>query len=423
MHCGFFRATTLSFRALIAVNLAGVASTARADWPQWRGPLRDDVSQETGLLKSWPEGGPPRVWHFEDCGLGYSGPAIVGDRLYIMGSRDGVELLLAIDVTTGKEVWHAEIGKEYENDYGNGPRGTPTVDGERVYALGAQGTLVCVNRADGNVLWTKSMEDLGGKTPQWGYCESPLVHDELVLCTPGGEQGAVAAFDKISGELAWQTADEKSGAGYSSIVPHQCNGSVELVQLLPQALVGLDPASGKTLWKEGFPGSVAVIPTPVIRDNLVYVAAGYGAGCMLVEVGPDFAAKKLYDNKTMVNHHGGVILVGDSVYGYSDGKGWVCQDLKSGDMTWHDKDALGKGAVACADGMLYCLSEDGGEAVLVEPSTKAWKEVSRFTLDPQTELRKPKGKIWTHPVVCDGKLYLRDQNLLFCFDVKDAAQQ
>lgn len=405
--------------ALLA--LAAVAPTlSGADWPQWRGPNRDDVSTETGLLKSWPEGGPRRVWLFEDCGVGYSGPAIVGNRLYIMGARDGNDLLLAIDATTGEELWFAHVGEMVENNWGDGARGTPSVDGDHVYGMGSQGNLVCVSAAQGELVWTKSMEELGGNRPNWAFTESPLVYKDLVLCTPGGEQGAIAALNKNTGEVVWQSADVTSEAHYSSIVLAQRAQGDEFVQLLPDQLVGVDAKDGKLLWSQPWPGRVAVIPTPIVKDDLVYVTSGYGIGCMLVGVGPDHAVELVYENKEMKNQHGGVILVGDHVYGHSDDVGWVCQDLKTGERVWRDRESLGKGAVAYADGMLYCISEDEGEVALVEASPEGWNEHGRFKLDPQTEVRKPAGKIWTHPVICDGKLYLRDQNLLFCFDIKAA---
>jgi hypothetical protein len=190
----------------------GWTAGGQADWPQWRGPNRDDISTETGLLKSWPEGGPRRVWLFEDCGLGYAGPAVVGDRLYIMGARDGTEYLLAINVENGREQWAAPIGELYENDWGGGPRGTPTVDGELVYALGGQGNLICARVSNGDVVWSKSMQDLGGTTPNWGYCESPLVYENKLFCTPGGDQGSLAALDKQTGQVLWQSSELKSGA-------------------------------------------------------------------------------------------------------------------------------------------------------------------------------------------------------------------
>lgn len=386
-------------------------------WPQWRGPLRDDVSTERGLVQRVPAEGPPRVWLFENCGVGYSGPAIVGDRLYILGARDGTDFLLSLDATNGKELRATPLGATYENDWGNGPRCTPTVDGDSIYVLTGPGILACV-KTDGTLVWTKSMvDDLGGKVPIWGYCESPLVLGDKVYCTPGESQGAIAAFDKMTGELLWRTKELADVAHYSSIVPMQHDGKTILVQLLFKEVVGVDPTNGTVLWTVPFDGNVAVIPTPVVSEDMVYVTAGYGVGCMAIKLTGD-EPEVIYQNKNMTNHHGGVILVDDHIYGYSDGKGWVCQELETGDMSWREREALGKGAIAYADERFYCLSEDTGELVMIAADSNEWQEHGRFTLEPQTQIRKEKGKIWTHPVIADGKLYLRDQDLLFCFDVK-----
>lgn len=403
----------------LLASLSLLTVVARAEWPQWRGANRDDISPEQNLLQDWPEGGPPRVWMFENAGVGYAGPAIVGDRLYTMGARDGKEQLLVLDANTGKELDAIEIGDVLENNWGDGPRGTPTVDGKFVYALGAQGNLVCIEAATGDLQWKTTMQDLGGAVPTWGFTESPLVYEDLVVCTPGGENGAIAALDKKTGKVVWQTADVTTGAHYSSLVVREGKDGPELVQLLADQIVGLNPKNGAVLWSSPFAGKVAVIPTPIIKDNMVYVTAGYGVGCKLVEIGDDGEAKDVYDNKVMKNHHGGVILLGDHVYGHSDDVGWVCQELKTGDRVWRDREAFKKGSIAYADDRFYCFSEDEGEVVLIEPSTEGWKEHGRFKLDPQTDQRKPAGKIWTHPVINNGKLYLRDQNLIYCYDISE----
>jgi outer membrane protein assembly factor BamB len=352
-------------RTLLAFSmaLACAATSARAlDWPQWRGPDRTDVSKETGLLESWPAGGPKRLWLYENAGAGYAGPAIVAGKLFTMGTRDGAEILIALDANLGKELWYARIAELFKESRGDGPRSTPTVDGDQVYAMSGQGNLVCASTADGRILWQQSMTDLGGKRPQWGYTESPLVDGDQVVCTPGGNKGALAAFDKNSGKLRWQSADFTDVAHYSSIISENVNGASQYVQLTSQSIVGIAPKDGKVLWKTSFPGRVAVIPTPIHRDGQVYVTAGYGVGCKSVKIGPNNQVSTLYENKVMKNHHGGVVLVGDYLYGHAD-PGWVCQNFKSGEEVWNHR-GFGKGAIAYADGMLYCLDEGSGTVVL-----------------------------------------------------------
>ncbi len=403
---------------IFACLLVTLASAPALDWAQFRGPDGSDVSKETGLLKQWPEGGPKQVWLYKDAGSGYSGFSVVAGKLFTMGTRDGNEILLALDAATGKELWAAVLGKILTNNWGDGPRGTPTVDGGRVYALGGQGALVCANAADGKVIWTVSMKDLGGKTPGWGYTESVVIDGAQVVCTPGGASGTIAALDKMTGKALWQSKEITDGAQYSSIVAASINGEKQYVQLTMQTYFGVSAKDGAVKWRLPFPGKTAVIPTPIVRDNLVFVNAGYGVGCQLAEVKAGNEAAVVYENKTMKNHHGGVLLLGENLYGYSDGIGWLCMDFKTGNQVWAERSKLGKGAATCADGMLYLLDEGSGTVVLIKASPKGWAEHGRFKLDPQTTIRNPQGRIWTHPVISGGKLYLRDQDLIFCFDVK-----
>ena len=388
------------------------------DWPQWRGPDRSDVSKEAGLLQEWPEGGPKQLWLFKDAGLGYSGVAVVGDKLFTMGGKDESEFLICVDVKSGKQLWSSKIGPVLKNRWGGGPRGTPTVDGANVYALSGEGVLVCAQNSDGKILWQHTMKEYGGKIPGWGYTESPLVDGDKVVCTPGGSRGSIVALDKISGKTIWQSTDFTDPAQYSSIITIEANGVRQYIQLTMTHVVGLSAKDGAVLWTTSWPGDTAVIPTPIFHEGYVYVTAGYGAGCKLVKIEPGNKVKEVYENKVMKNHHGGVVLVGEHLYGHSDGGGWVCQDFKTGKEVWSERRKLGKGAVSSAEGMLYCLGEDNGTVVLVEASPKGWTEHGRFKLDPQTTQRSSQGKIWTHPVVANGKLFLRDQELLFCFDIK-----
>jgi outer membrane protein assembly factor BamB len=369
------------------------------------------------LLKQWPAEGPKKIWTNDDAGLGYSGFAVVGDTLYTMGARDAVEYVIAIDTATGKQRWSAEAGPLLTNGWGNGPRSTPTVDGDKVYALSGKGHLVCVSAKDGSLVWKTTMEEIGGKVPGWGYTESVLVEGNAVVCTPGGAKGSIAAFDKTTGKQLWQSAELMDPAQYASIIPIDANGTRQLVQLTGQSIASINPADGKLLWRSDFPGKTAVIPTPIFSDGQVFVAAGYGVGCKSVKIGPGNALTDLYSNTSMVNHHGGVILHDGYLYGFSDGGGWTCMDFKTGEVKWAEKKALHKGAIHYADGQFYLLEEDTGTVALIDASPAGYTEHSRFKLDPQTTQRSPKGKVWTHPTVANGKLYLRDQDLIHCYDV------
>ena len=261
------------------------------------------------------------------------------------------------------------------------------------------------------------VQELGGKVPGWGYTESVLVDQGRVICTPGGKNGALAALDAKTGKVLWRSKEFTDAAQYSSPIVIEHQGKRQYVQLFMKNLVGIEAKSGKLLWKSEWPGKVAVIPTPIYADNHVYISSGYGVGCKLVELG-GFTPKDIYENKVMKNHHGGVIKKGDFLYGYSDGYGWVCQNFKSGELVWNEKKALGKGAIAYADGKFYCLGEGDGRVILIEATPRGWTPKGEFTISPQTKQRNPKGKVWTHPVISNGKMYLRDQELIFCYDIK-----
>lgn len=374
---------------------------------------------EKGLLQNWPEGGPKKMWTVNDAGLGYSGVTVQAGSLYTMGAFDKKEMLLAYNSSSGEKLWEVHVGELLTNGWGDGPRMSPTISNGKIYALGARGNLLCVLAKNGKQVWKKSLvDDLGGKVPGWGYTESVLVDQGKVICTPGGKDGAIAALDADSGRTIWRTKSFTDGAQYSSPISIIHLGKKQYVQLVMKNIVGIDPGNGSVLWKSKWPGKVAVIPTPIFSNGHVYVTSGYGVGCKLVKLGDNYPTN-VYENKVMKNHHGGVIKVGEHLYGYSDGVGWACQDFKTGELIWNEKKALGKGAIAYADNRLYCQGEGDGRLILIDASPTGWKTHGEFTISPQTKKRNPKGRIWTHPVICDGKLYLRDQEYILCYNIKN----
>jgi len=419
---------TRTLPVLLAALLAVPAARAD-DWPQWRGPERTEISKEKGLLKDWPRGGPKLLWTYADAGNAYSGPAVVGNRVYTMGTEGDDEVVLALDAGNGKKVWSSKVGRYFDNRWGGGPRGTPTVDGDRLYALGGHGDLVCLNLADGKEVWTKNLnKDLGGQMMSgWGYSESPLIDGEKLICSPGGRKGSLAALDKTNGKVIWRSEGLTDTATYSSVIVAEGGGLRHYIQVTRGGVVGVAPKDGKQLWKValGF-GGPAIIPTPVCHDGHVYATSGYNSGCGLVKLTPDgssgISAEKVYANKSMTNAHGGVVLYEGHIYGYSDSKGWICQDFKTGKEVWSERSKLGKGSLTCVDGMLICYSERGGNVALIEASPKGWKEHGRFKIPKESSIRSGSGGIWTHPVVANGRLYLRDQDLIFCYDIRSNGQ-
>jgi outer membrane protein assembly factor BamB len=399
------------------LNLVFLESLPAADWPQWRGPNRDDLSTETGLLKQWPAGGPPLAWKTTGLGAGYSGVAVAKGKIFTMGDLGGESRLLALNEQNGQPTWATKLGRPGEYGGFVGPRGTPTVDGNLVFALNQHGDLVCIEAGSGQEVWRKSLKtELGGGTPGWGYAESPLVDGDRVVCTPGGGRGALAALNKKTGEVLWRSTAFTDGAHYSSLITAEIFGQRQYIQLTAESVAGVAAADGTLLWRAPRKGRTAVIPTPIYHAEQVYVTSGYGVGCNLFKLsnaGGAMRAEQVYANKTMDNHHGGVILLGEQLYGHADSKGWVCQALQSGEALW-TRGGVGKGAIAYADGCFYLRAEGGkGTVALIEASPAGYTEKGRFDQPDRSSKNS-----WPHPVIANGKLYLRDQDVLLCYDVK-----
>ena len=400
---------------ITAFSVSAQLSSKVGDWPQWRGLNRDGVSLERGLLKQWPEVGPALAWKVTHAGGGFAGLALVQDRIYLMGDMEDGCYLMALNRANGQVSWKSRIGEAGGHDRYPGPRGTPTVDGDALYALSQGGDLVCLDSASGKLRWQKSLRnDLGGKKPGWAFAESLLVDGNKVLCTPGGAKGTIAALDKKSGAVLWQSAEFTDGAQYGSVIKANIGGIPQYLQMTMQSVAGVDANSGALLWRALRPGKTAVVPTLLSADDLVYSTSGYGVGCYtysVKKVGNRFEASETYTNRVIANHHGGVIKLGDYVYGHSDTGGWTCQEFKTGKIAWQNR-GVGKGSVAYADGHFYCRSEDGPIA-LIEANPMEYKEKSRFN-QPDRSTKKS----WPHPVIAAGKLYIRDQELLLCYDIQ-----
>jgi outer membrane protein assembly factor BamB len=423
-----------------AADLSSLAGAEEDDWPQYRGPKRDDLSAEKGLLKQWPEKGPPLLWAYANAGVGYSGCAVVGSRYYTIGGRGDAEFLIALDLGkvqdgTPAEAWVARVGPLFDfnaNNWSSGPSSTPTVDGDAVFALGGCGDLVSVAAASGKERWRvhlpselgAEVNPIGGGPPKlgWGFCGSPLVDGNLLICLPGGPRGTVAALDKKTGRVVWRSAELTEQAAYTSPVAAEIDKVRQILVLTNQGLRGVAAENGRLLWKSDRRLGTEVVNSPIVQNALVFTTVGAGRGGDLVRLkreGDRFRVEELYSNRNLANHHGNVVLFEGHLYGASEQKGWICQGLESGEVVWQaERGKLPPGSVTYADGRFYIFGERDGSVTLLEASPKACNILGRFAVPKKSERRKPSGGLWTPPVVAQGKLFLRDQDLIFCYDVR-----
>lgn len=446
----------------LALAIAGccclfTTSASAADWPQWRGPNRDGKSADTGLLKQWPENGPPLAWRIDNLGGGEAGPAIAAGRIFIMSNRDEEEVVWALSEKDGSEIWVTPLGPAFPqraSQAREGPGCTPTVDGERLYVEGLGGNVACLRVNDGKILWQRSMtEDFGGGAPMWSYRESPLVDGDRVIVTPGGPDAMLVALNKLTGETIWKsklpdspTGESEApagpgggrggfggrrggfggggGAAYASPIAIDFSGQRQYVQLTARALIGVAASDGEFLWRYDKPANRMGIncATPLFHDGMVFASSAYGAGGGLVKLSKGaegvVKAEEVYATMDMQNHHGGMILFDGYLYGASggnEGGALICLDFQTGKVLWDQRESVGrraKGSLALADGMLYYRMEDG-TIILIEPDPKQYTERSRFQQPDRTRL-----PAWAHPVIANGKLYIRDQDVLLCYDIK-----
>ncbi|MGD9644107.1 MAG: PQQ-binding-like beta-propeller repeat protein [Pirellulales bacterium] len=421
-------AVTSSYPAFSADRRPAVTGAATTDWREWRGPTRDGISGETGLLAQWPQGGPPLAWKTTGLGSGFSSLSLVGDRIYTLGDRKDGQFVIALSRADGKELWSTRIGELWEPGGYSGPRCTPTVDGNFLYVIGPHGNLVCLAANNGKIVWQRHLHnDFAGPVPHWGFCESPLIDGNKLICTPGGPDAAIVALDKKTGADIWRTPlpplgnQGMDGAAYSSIVIGNGGGVRQYVQLVGRGVVGLDAKTGKFLWGYNrVANGTASIPTPVIHDDYVFCSSGYGTGAALLKLSAangGIHADEVYflDGKEFQNHHGGMILLGDYLYaGHGHNAGApTCLEWKTGKTVWRQNRGPGSGsaAVAYADGNLYVRFQNGVVA-LIGATPSGYEERGKFEIP---DVSQPS---WSHPVIAGGKLYLREQDALYCYDLK-----
>ena len=431
------RALLIAACAATVVTVLG-DSVQAADWPQWRGPERDGRSPDRGLLKEWPEGGPPMIWRTSGLGGGYSSVAVVGERIYTMGDLGDAQYAIAVSRKDGSHLWKTKIGPAWEDKY-LGPRSTPTVDGERVYLVSTEGEVFCLHADSGEKLWSRSLPQAFGGTMmkaqgtyEWKFSESPLVDGGRVIVTPGAKDATLVALDKQTGEEIWRTAIPdlgergSDGAAYSSVVVSNAAGVRQYVQFVGRGVIGVDPKNGKFLWGYNrIANDVANIATPLVHGDHVFASSGYGAGSVLIKIsksGDGLTAEEVYflEAKVMQNHHGGLILHDGYVYtGTGHNKGLpLSVKMDTGDVAWGPErnDGASSAAIAYADGRLYFRYQNG-LMVLIEATPAGYSEHGSFMI-PEVERES-----WSHPVIIGGRLYLREQDNLLVYDVRAGAEK
>ncbi len=426
----------LKSAVFFSLLLANFTMAAEADkygnWPQWRGPNRDDKSPDTGLLKDWSDTQPKLLWMTEGFGQGYASPSIVNGMLYTSGQKDDGQYAMAAKAEDGKIVWSTKLSGEKPRNGGYaGARSTPTIDGDKAYVVSCEGSIVCLNVADGSIVWQKDFaKEWNGKMMSgWGFSESPLVDGDAVLCTPGGKDAMIVKLNKATGEEIWRSAMPdignrgKDGAGYSTIGITNAAGTKQYVQLVGRGVIGVRASDGKFLWGYNeIANPTANIPTSICVDDYVFCSTGYGDGgtalLKLVSDGDGVKAEEQYYLRAneLQNHHGGMVQVGDHIYfGHGHNNGFpVCVEWKTGKILWGGKErGVGKGTahVTYADGN-FVFRYQSGEVALIEATTAGYK--LKGTLKPEYQ----EGQSWAHPVIAGGRLYLREQDKLMCYNLK-----
>jgi outer membrane protein assembly factor BamB len=387
---------------------------ASGHWPQWRGVDRENRSRETGLLQSWPEGGPPLLWTTSEMGDGVPPVSVAGGRIYALGFRDGKEYLTVFD-GAGAVVWSMPVGAQAGEFSGMRflAQRPVTIDDQRLYVCAANGRILCLQAADGKLIWEKDeLKDFGGRAASFFFEDAPLVDDKLLILKPGGPKGTLLALYKLTGAPVWRTTDFRDSAGHAPVIVAEIAGVRQYIVLTHEHLTGVAAADGKVLWQAPWTGRTANPTTPVYHDGIVFVSCGFGVGCggfRITAADGKFKAESIYSGRQMDNHRGGILRVTDHLYG-TDDNFLKCIDLKTGEIAWQDR-CVKKGSLIAVDGNLVVLGE-GGQVALVEATPKEFREKGRFSFERAN--REPV----LHPVVVGGRLYIRDYTVLRCYNLR-----
>lgn len=408
----------LIFRIIVIVSVASMLFAD--DWPQWRGKNRDGKSSETNLLAEWPDGGPALIWSYEGLGAGYSSMTISDGVIFTTGEIDEQEAVYALDLD-GKLLWKTAYGPRWEDSF-EAMRSTPTIDGDYIYVVSGMGKVVCMDRKKGKIIWSADpVEKFSAEYHRWGIAESPLIVDDKIICTPGGEDATLVALDKLTGKLIWQASGLSDEANYCSPILIERGGKKIIATMVSEHFIGIDSKDGNVLWKDSFddyqddPKDINPV-SPLYYNGSIYTTSGYDDGGALYDLSEDgLSITRRWIDKTLDVHHGGVVLVNGYLYGsnwISNSKGnWVCLEWTTGKVMY-DEEWMNKGSIIYADGMLYCYTEKKGEVGLVKANPKKFDLISHFKLPLGS------GQRWAHPAISDGRLYIRRGEALMVYDIK-----
>lgn len=396
--------TVLIILMIISVALGSVDS-------QWRGPSRDGIYPNETLLKEWPDAGPKLIWSADGLGEGYSSVAVTSDRLYVTGMIKGTGYLFAFDMN-GKLVWKVLYGPEWDKGH-PGARTTPTIVGDKIYLMSAFGNVVCLNTA-GKLQWQVDlMKSFGARNLDWGMTESLVIDGDSVICTPGGRGVMLAALDRHTGKTIWKTAGNGEESAYCSPVIVQHGNLRLMLTMTAKSLVGLNADTGEYLWKQRHVTRYDINPnTPLYHDGYIFAVSGYGTGGQMFKLSPDGKRiNRVWANDTIDSQFGAVSLVDGYIYGSGhSNRGWHCMDWKTGKIQFSERVLGNKGNIIYSDGMMYCYGESG-EFALVRPNPSKLDIVSSF------KVTRGSGPHWAHPVIKNGRLYVRHGDVLTVYDI------
>ena len=424
VFCLLLCAAVLTMMAMMSRTNSAIGQESQPEWNCWKGPNYDGKSLDTGLLDSWPEGGPKLLWQAEGLGIGYANLTFWKDKIFTVGDFDDVSYLLYLNRADGKIVKKIELGKGGKIGGHDGPKSTVPTDGKYVFAENQNGFLLCAEVETGNVVWRKNLyTDFDGRMPSndrfggihWGYASSPLIDGETLVCMPGGPKGTLVALNKATGEPIWYSSELTDSSPYTSVLPTEIDGVRQYLVLTEHTIAGINPEDGKLLWRAPFPGKSIVCTDPLYYENIVFATCAYNVGSYgysVKKIGDSFSAKQKFELKKIDNKHHNLMRVGDYVYSSTDRGSFACIEFKTGKIQWEERKMRGKSSVSFADGKLILRKENTGELILVDPSPKKYKEISRFE-QPERSAKNA----WTYPLVVDKKMYVRDQDKLFCYDL------